>query len=108
MEDCEDLKAQIEKKGLYFKSVRPISVKEVETKIKTIRENIINQDLAQFGHITDNQIKEALGMFLYDNNYYINKGGAGAKNKTGKKRRQKKSRKHKQSRRRKQTIRQTI
>lgn len=106
MEDCQELKAQIEKKGLYFKSVRPISVKEVETKIKTIRENIINQDLVQFGHITDKQIKEALGIFLHDNNFFINKGGA--KNKISKKRRHKKSRKHKQSRRQKQTIRQTI
>ena len=108
MEDCNDLKAQIEKKGLSFTSVRPISVKEVQTKIKKIKDDIIKQDLAQYGHLTDKQIKEAMGLFLHDNNYYINKGGAGKKNKTGKNQRHKKSRKQKQSRRRKQTIRQTI
>jgi hypothetical protein len=106
MDDCDKLKNMLKEKGLTFQSMRPISITELNEKLKAVKEKVISEHLAEFGHLTDKQIMEAMDVFLHDNHYYINKGGKKKRiRKTNKKSIKNKKTKKRHSQRR---IRQTI
>jgi hypothetical protein len=106
MDDCDKLKNMLKEKGLTFQSMRPISITELNEKLKVVKEKVINEHFEEFGHLKDKQILEAMDVFLHDNLYYINKGGKKKKlRKTYKKYNRNKKTKKRHSKRR---IRQTI
>jgi hypothetical protein len=64
-------------------NVRPLSLSELKSFMKKIKDEIIKKNPEKFGHASDKQIMEALGIHLHDVNYYIDVKG-GKKSKTRK------------------------
>lgn len=57
-------------------NVRRISITELNNKIKRVKKEIIDEDKEKFGHLSNKEIMEAMGIFLHDVDYYIDiKGG---------------------------------
>jgi hypothetical protein len=61
-------------------NVRPLSLIELKSSMKKIKNGIIKNNPEKFGHASDKQIMEAMGVHLHDVNYYIDvKGGKKSK-----------------------------
>lgn len=57
-------------------NVRPLSISELKSSMKSIKNGIIKNNPEKFGHASDKQIMEAMGIHLHDVDYYIDvKGG---------------------------------
>jgi hypothetical protein len=88
--------------------LEPITVADLKEKVKNVKETIIQHDLDKFGHMSDEKIMKAMGVYLYDRDYYIKIGGKRKTNKRKHSNRKTNKRRSKKSRRSKRKIRQTI
>jgi hypothetical protein len=57
-------------------NVRRLSLTDLKKNMKQIKDEIIKKNPEKFGHASDKQIMEAMGIYLHDVDYYIDvKGG---------------------------------